>query len=285
MLYMIGLGLGDAKDITVKGLEIIRKCSRVYLESYTSILSVNQKTLEDFYGCSLIIADRDLVESDADSILSNVENEEIAFLVVGDPFGATTHTDLVLRAQEKGAKVQVIHNASILSAIGCCGLQLYSFGETVSIPYWTETWQPDSFYDKIASNRKRGLHTLCLLDIKVKEPTLESILSKKKVYMPPKFMTVAEASDQLSSILEKKKKDTDENLAFTENSLVVGLARIGSDDQNIIACSLQEMKKIDLGKPLHSLIIPAEKLHPLEINFLRQYAIDKIQFDESVAPC
>lgn len=282
---MIGLGLGDAKDITVKGLEIIRKCSRVYLESYTSILSVNQKTLEDFYGCSLIIADRDLVESDADSILSNVENEEIAFLVVGDPFGATTHTDLVLRAQEKGAKVQVIHNASILSAIGCCGLQLYSFGETVSIPYWTETWQPDSFYDKIASNRKRGLHTLCLLDIKVKEPTLESILSKKKVYMPPKFMTVAEASDQLSSILEKKRKDTDENLAFTENSLVVGLARIGSDDQNIIACSLQEMKKIDLGKPLHSLIIPAEKLHPLEINFLRQYAIDKIQFDESVAPC
>ncbi|KAI4478209.1 hypothetical protein M0804_012167 [Polistes exclamans] len=285
MLYMIGLGLGDAKDITVKGLEIIRKCSRVYLESYTSILSVNQKTLEDFYGCSLIIADRDLVESDADSILSNVENEEIAFLVVGDPFGATTHTDLVLRAQEKGAKVQVIHNASILSAIGCCGLQLYSFGETVSIPYWTETWQPDSFYDKITSNRKRGLHTLCLLDIKVKEPTLESILSKKKVYMPPKFMTVAEASDQLSSILEKKRKDTDENLAFTENSLVVGLARIGSDDQNIIACSLQEMKKIDLGKPLHSLIIPAEKLHPLEINFLRQYAIDKIQFDESVAPC
>ncbi|XP_043491996.1 diphthine methyl ester synthase [Polistes fuscatus] len=283
MLYMIGLGLGDAKDITVKGLEIIRKCSRVYLESYTSILSVNQKTLEDFYGCSLIIADRDLVESDADSILSNVENEEIAFLVVGDPFGATTHTDLVLRAQEKGAKVQVIHNASILSAIGCCGLQLYSFGETVSIPYWTETWQPDSFYDKIASNRERGLHTLCLLDIKVKEPTLESILSKKKVYMPPKFMTVAEASDQLSSILEKKRRDTDENLAFTEHTLVVGLARIGSDDQNIIACSLQEMKKIDLGKPLHSLIIPAEKLHPLEINFLRQYAIDKIKFDESVA--
>ncbi|XP_015176597.1 PREDICTED: diphthine methyl ester synthase [Polistes dominula] len=283
MLYMIGLGLGDAKDITVKGLEIIKKCSRVYLESYTSILSVNQKTLEDFYGCSLIIADRDLVESDADSILSNVENEEIAFLVVGDPFGATTHTDLVLRAQEKGAKVQVIHNASILSAIGCCGLQLYSFGETVSIPYWTETWQPDSFYDKIASNRERGLHTLCLLDIKVKEPTLESILSKKKVYMPPKFMSVAEASDQLISILEKKRKDTDKNLAFTEHSLVVGLARIGSEDQNIISCSLQEMKEIDLGKPLHSLIIPAEKLHPLEMNFLRQYAIDKIKFDECVA--
>jgi diphthamide biosynthesis methyltransferase len=31
MLYFIGLGLGDAKDITVKGLELVKKCSRVYL--------------------------------------------------------------------------------------------------------------------------------------------------------------------------------------------------------------------------------------------------------------
>ena len=42
-------------------------------------------------------------------------------------------------------------------------LQLYNFGETVSIVLWTDSWKPDSFYDKIASNRKQGLHTLCLL--------------------------------------------------------------------------------------------------------------------------
>lgn len=91
------------------------------------------------------------------------ENADVALLVVGDPFGATTHTDLVLRAKEKGIKVQVVHNASILNAVGCCGLQLYSFGETVSIPYWTETWQPDSFFQKICNNYKEKLHTLCLL--------------------------------------------------------------------------------------------------------------------------
>ena len=44
--------------------------------------------------------------------------------VVGDPFGATTHTDLVLRAKEAGVKYQVIRNASIMNAIGCCGLQV-----------------------------------------------------------------------------------------------------------------------------------------------------------------
>lgn len=45
MLYLIGLGLGDAEDITVKGLEIVRRCSRVYLEAYTSILTVGQDVL------------------------------------------------------------------------------------------------------------------------------------------------------------------------------------------------------------------------------------------------
>lgn len=45
MLYLIGLGLGDATDVTVKGLEIIKKCDDIYLEAYTSILSVGQDVL------------------------------------------------------------------------------------------------------------------------------------------------------------------------------------------------------------------------------------------------
>jgi len=39
-------------------------------------------------------------------------------------FSATTHTDLVLRAREKGLQYRVIHNASIMNAVGCCGLQV-----------------------------------------------------------------------------------------------------------------------------------------------------------------
>ncbi len=33
VLYMIGIGLNDPKDITVKGLEAVKKCDAVYLES------------------------------------------------------------------------------------------------------------------------------------------------------------------------------------------------------------------------------------------------------------
>ena len=45
MLYLIGLGLADETDITVKGLELVRKVDRVYLEAYTSILLVETSKL------------------------------------------------------------------------------------------------------------------------------------------------------------------------------------------------------------------------------------------------
>ena len=45
MLYLVGLGLGDAKDITLRGLEIVKEAERVYLEAYTSLLTVNKSQL------------------------------------------------------------------------------------------------------------------------------------------------------------------------------------------------------------------------------------------------
>jgi diphthine synthase len=48
MLYLVGLGLSDETDITVKGLDIVRKASRVYLEAYTSILLVEKTVLVSF---------------------------------------------------------------------------------------------------------------------------------------------------------------------------------------------------------------------------------------------
>ncbi len=45
MLYLVGLGLADERDITVKGLEIVKKAERVYLEAYTAILLVDHHHL------------------------------------------------------------------------------------------------------------------------------------------------------------------------------------------------------------------------------------------------
>ena len=40
VFFLIGLGLGNERDITVKGLEIVKRCASVYLEAYTAILGV-----------------------------------------------------------------------------------------------------------------------------------------------------------------------------------------------------------------------------------------------------
>lgn len=45
VLYVIGLGLGDEKDITVRGLEAVRSSAKVVLEHYTSILGVDKTKL------------------------------------------------------------------------------------------------------------------------------------------------------------------------------------------------------------------------------------------------
>lgn len=54
MLYLIGLGLGDVKDITVKGLEIVKKAHKIYLEAYTSILMENKEKLVQRFIFSII---------------------------------------------------------------------------------------------------------------------------------------------------------------------------------------------------------------------------------------
>ncbi|XP_076439804.1 diphthine methyl ester synthase-like [Babylonia areolata] len=274
MFYLVGLGLGDAKDITEKGLEIVKRAKRVYLEAYTSILTVGKEALEQHYGREIILADRDMVEQGSDELMAEADKEDIAFLVVGDPLGATTHTDLILRAVEKGIQYRIVHNASIMSAIGCCGLQLYNFGEAVSIVFWTDTWRPDSFYDKIAVNVERGMHTLCLLDIKVKEQSLENLMRGRKIYEPPRFMSASLAAEQLLEIVEKKTaEDSTQKLALTAETLCVGLARVGAEDQKVVTATLKQMASVDLGGPLHSLVIPGH-MHPMEKDMLRLFALD-----------
>ena len=42
---------------------------------------------EAFYEKKLILADRDMVETESDEILRNADTEDVSLLVVGDPYG------------------------------------------------------------------------------------------------------------------------------------------------------------------------------------------------------
>lgn len=278
MLYLIGLGLSYESDITVRGLETVKKCKRVYLEAYTSILmAANQESLEKFYGREIILADRELVETGSDDILKDADKEDVAFLVVGDPFGATTHTDLVIRARELGIKVETIHNASVMNAVGACGLQLYQFGQTVSLVFFTDSWKPDSFYGKIMENRKIGLHTLLLLDIKVKEQSIENMARGRLIYEPPRYMDIATAAQQLLEIESIRQEQ-----AYTPNTPCVAISRLGSPTQTFKAGTLQELSEYDSGEPLHSLVMLGRQVHELELEYLYQFVDDKEKFKKFV---
>ena len=279
--HLVGLGLGDEKDITVKGLECVKKCDIVYLEAYTSVL-LNQDAndaagLSEFYGREVVIADREAVESG--DVLNEATDKDVALLVVGDPFGATTHSDLVVRCKEKNIKCNVIHNSTILSAIGTCGLQLYRYGQTVSLCFWTDTWQPDSWYDKIIESKKLGLHALLLVDIKVKEQSIENMARGRKIYEPARFMTVQQAAEQLITVSKKRNCSI-----ITPETYAVGLARVGCDDQMIVAGTLTELAEIDFGEPLHSMVLCGD-IHEAEEEHLSIYYTDscKAAYEKKLA--
>ena len=248
-LHFIGIGLNDEKDITVKGLEIVKNCDFIYLECYTSKLQVSKEKLEEFYGKEVILANRELVEKKAEEILDKAKDKEVAFLVIGDIFGATTHTDILLRAKKANIKINFVHNASTINAIGITGLELYKFGKTTSIPYPSKGFEPETAYDVIKQNKESGLHTLALLDIKSKED---------------RFMSVNEALEILLKIEDKRGEKV-----VTTDTACLGCARIGGDFK-INYGKVSKLLKEDFGEPLHCLVFPG-KLHFVEEEALEQW--------------
>ena len=250
-LHLISIGLADERDISVKGLEIIKACSKIYLENFTSLLQCSKEKLEQFYGKKITLADRALSEQGAEKIVEEAKSQEVAFLVVGDTFSATTHIELFRLAKEKNIPVQVIHNASIFTAVGETGLQLYNFGKTTSIPFSEKVPNLETPYIVLKQNLSLGMHTLFLLDLDLEKN---------------QFLTIKEALQTLEEIETRKK----ENL-ITKNTLAVACARLGSQDSLIKAGTFSKLKNINFGKPPYCLIIPG-KLHFIEEEMLQLYA-------------
>jgi diphthine synthase len=178
MLYLIGLGL-DKNDLSLKALEAIKKCKKIWLEAYTSVLPYKTKELEKILKKKVLEAGREQIENKAQELLKEAKKCNIALLVAGDPLAATTHIDLLLRAKRESIKVRIIHAPSILTAIAETGLQLYKFGKTASIPKFQQNYEPESFYDIIVENLKIQAHTLLLLDIGL--DTIEALTYIKKI--------------------------------------------------------------------------------------------------------
>eukprot|EP00510_Aplanochytrium_minuta_P007207 CAMPEP_0184042132 /NCGR_PEP_ID=MMETSP0955-20130417/65744_1 /TAXON_ID=627963 /ORGANISM="Aplanochytrium sp, Strain PBS07" /LENGTH=70 /DNA_ID=CAMNT_0026332799 /DNA_START=57 /DNA_END=265 /DNA_ORIENTATION=- len=65
----------------------------------------------------------------------------------------------------------------------------------------------------------------------------------KIVYDPPRYMTVAEAANQMIYV-EEEVRQAD---VLSRTTMCVALARVGQDDQKIVSGTLEEMLTIDMG--------------------------------------
>jgi diphthine synthase len=249
-LYFIGIGLNDEKDISIKGLELVKNADFIYLENYTSKLNTPISYLERSYNKKIILADRALVEINSDkTILEQAKTSEVAFLVVGDVFSATTHMDLYLRAKKMAIKTKVVHNASVLTAVGITGLQLYKFGKTTSIPFANENVEAP--YDVLMMNQKNNLHTLFILDL------LQDSNDSLTINDAIRFLFRVE--------LKRGEK------VFTDNTLCVGCTKLGSLDQIIKAGKARDLLKEDFKNGMHCLIVPSKRMHFMEEEALKGY--------------
>jgi len=248
-IVFVGLGLFNDMGISLRGLEEVKTADKVFIELHTSLMP--EFSIENLEGISgnkfCVVSRQELEEENGETVLKAAETGKAVLLVPGDPLIATTHVALRIQAEKIGIKTRVVHGASILSAvIGLSGLHNYKFGKTVTIPLPSETIS-ETPYEVIAQNKRLGLHTLCLLDIKVKEN---------------RYMKICEGLESLLKIEEKRRERI-----VTMDTLALGIARAGSSNPAVKAGFLKDLLAYDFGEPPHSIIFPG-KLHFMEAEAL-----------------
>jgi len=248
MLAIIGLGLYDLRDLSIGALEELKRCSRVYAECYTNIVPVlDFKRLEEFINKNItILRRRDLEGEGLNRFLDQASKENVALLVPGDPFIATTHMIIKIEALRRGIEVKVFHAPSILNAVtSSTGLQIYKMGRPVTIVHPSKIYFPETPYEVLIDNLSRGLHTLFLLD-----------LDLEKGYA----MEASEALEILSKLEEKHGRNV-----INPSTPFIVIARATSPDEKIGVFHLGD--NVNVGPPPHTVIIPG-LLGPVEVEAL-----------------
>jgi diphthine synthase len=240
-LRFVGLGLGDEQDLSRRAWGVLARTPRLFADGYTSVWGAGAfERLAAELGRPVVPLDRAAVES-AEPILAALDRgEDVALLVVGDPFAATTHVALRLAAEARGHAWTYLPNASVLTAVpGWLGLQPYRFGRTVSLPLPEPGFAPTSPLDGIAANRAAGLHTLVLLDLRPDEG---------------RFLRAEEA---LRLFAERDPAGH----RWPRAAAVAVVARVGTAEAQGWYGPPADLASADFGPPLHALVVPAPELH------------------------
>ena len=249
MLWFVGLGISGFKSIPIEALDVLSKADIVYLEQFTSPIGKSDLTkIKNATKGEFKLAKRWLVE-DGSEILKNAKKKKVVLLAYGDPYIATTHIELRTRAIEDKIKTYSIHaSSSLTSMIGECGLHFYKVGRIATV--MSEMKSLTTPYYVIYKNIIEGNHTILLLEYN----------QDKDFFLDPK--------DALNGLLETEKGQI--RNVISSSTYVIVASRIGFKDQKIISGKISSLKKIDFGKPPHTVIIPG-RLHFTESDALKLF--------------
>ena len=238
-LYIIGLGLQSPSSVSIEGREMIDRCNKLYLECYTSVFTdAKLEDVEKYFGKPTVMSNRKLIEQDM-PFIEEAREKDVAVLIIGDVFSATTHMAIIEEAEEQSVEVRVAHGVSVLTAVGAVGLELYKYGKVTSIPFDYSGKAP---YEALQMNKQMGLHTLFLLDLRPLEG---------------KFMTSYEGVQYLLQ----------EGLDSEER--VICCSQLGGKREKIHSCKAKDVKEME-GVP-QCLIIPGN-MHFMEEEMSKKWA-------------
>lgn len=251
MLTLVGMGVGGARSMGGDAREAIASAGTVYMETFTSPVPAGDveevRRAAEGGGASFRLVPRWAVE-DGGEILRAAARGDAVLVCYGDPYAATTHTELRARAAAAGTPTRTVHGASALTAvIGECGLHQYKVGRTATVTR-AEASTP---YEVLRENVDRGCHTLLLLEYD----------EEGGAFMPPQ--------DALAALLAVEAERR--ALALTRETFAIVASRVGRGDQGIAAGSVAHLMGLDAGEPPHSIVVPGA-LHFTEADALRALA-------------
>jgi diphthine synthase len=247
MLWFVGLGISGSKSIPVEALEVLSKADIIYLEQFTSPIGKSDMLkIKKMTNGEVKEGKRWLVE-DGNEILKHAKTKNVVLLSYGDPYIATTHIELRTRAIQEKIKTHSIHaSSSLTSMIGECGLHFYKVGRIATI--MSEMKSLTTPYYVIYKNIIEGNHTILLLEYN----------QDRDFFMDPK--------DALIGLIETEKGQKRNVINLSTHAIVA--SRIGFKDQSITSGKISSLKKIDFGKPPHTIIITG-RLHFTESDALK----------------
>jgi diphthine synthase len=241
MLYLVGAGIYNTFEMC-NSISILKSCDRIYLESFTSPISdsfidILKTTIEP--GKKIEFVKRWFVE-DGRQILEESKTLNVGLISYGDPTIATTFTELRIRAIKNKIDVKVVHAASgITSLVGECGLQIYKIGKLVTM--MEERQSAISVYSTVFSNLNLNCHTIILTEYRQVDDGSLFFLKPNNV---------------MSRLLDVEK---DIMYGFvSEDSFLIVLSRIGTDEQKIFSGKIKSLLELDYGNGPHAIIFPSK---------------------------